>query len=237
MWPIQSCSKNFVTISFSPQYLSCCLFEYTKKQKPYHLKAYQTTELDNLELEHLLIFNPSRISSYIQQFLAKNQITNPFALFCLNGPTVFEQFIPVENASPLPQQFSIPNRNNLIWDYVYLYPTHNGQSTFYVAGMKRELLFQYQLLAIRNQLNLIIITASTMALLNLYKYNKGAQFRHSQLGIELAKHNHHIDQIFDESIFNNLLSIDPTITIPTQDEIPSILTSLGLFIMRNKSYA
>ena len=104
---------------------------------------------------------------------------------------------------------------------------------FYLAGIKRELLAQYQLLALRNNLNLITVTSSTMALLKLYKHNQGSQFRHSQLGIDLATHNHRVEHILDELVLNRYVTADPSLSITMQDEAPFLLPMLGLFIMRN----
>jgi len=242
MWPMPPYNQHYVTINLSPHRLSCCWFEQTKNQSSCYLKGYQITELDNLELERLIIFNPSRISTLIQHFVSTHQLKNAFVLFCLSGPSVIGQFISFNTATPDPEQFASHNKNKsiqdkptwdkLIWDYVYLYPTDNGQFMFYAAGIKRELIFQYQLLALRNNLNLITITPAAIALLGLYKHSKGSQFRHSQLGIELAQYNNRIEQLFDSVSLNTLIKENPDINIHTKD-IQCILPSLGLFLMRD----
>jgi len=229
------CNPTNIIITFYPHRIDCCWLKHSNNKKPYHLKAYHTEKLENLELEQLIIFNPSHIGSVIKQFLKFNNIKNPFTFFCLNGPTIVEQFVPAESATPDPDQFPLVHKNNLIWDYTYLYSTDNGQFMFYVSGIKREQLFQYQLLAINNQLNLISVTSDTMALINLYEHTKGSQFRHSQLGIDLLENNHQVNHIISESILDELVSIDPSVCVDIKTEAPSLLSALGLFITRNKT--
>lgn len=244
MWPMPPFNPHYVTISFSPHHISCYWFQQDSKNAI--LKSYQTTALENLELERLIVFNPSHISQIIHSFLEKHQLANAFALFCLSGPSVKEQFITLETATPDPEQFELPDKNkftwdklvwdNLVWDYTYLYPTQDGKFTFYAAGITRELLFQYQLLALRTHLNLIAVTPATIGLLGLYKHSKGSQFRQSQLGIELTKHNNRIDQLFDEKFLADMIIPAPGVTV-NQTDTNVLLASLGLFLMRNEQNA
>jgi len=216
--------------------MACCWFEQTNNKQPFRLKAFQTKKIENLELEQLIVFNPSLIGRFIKQFLNINKIKNPFTHFCLNGPSIIEQFVPVETATPTPDQFHLKKNKNCIWDYTFLYPTYNGQFIFYASGIKREKLFQYQLLAMKNKLNLISITTATMALLNLYHYSKGKHFRHSQLGIELEQNNQKIEHVIPTSIIDDIVYIDPSINVNIKTDASSLLCALGLFITRNKNY-
>lgn len=113
----------------------------------------------------------------------------------------------------------------------------NGQFMFYVTGIARDLLFQYHLVALRSNLNLITVTSRTMALLNLYKQSKGSQFRHSQLGIDLAKHNNRVDQIIDETFLIKTVSVDQNLDCAMSNEVQFLLPAFGLFLMRNKNNA
>jgi len=237
MWPIPPINNTFVTISFHPHRISCCLFKQAATHHPIELKDYQTHKLDGCELEHLIIFNPSHIGKFIADFLKKNNLQTAFALFCLRGPCVTEQMVTLETAVPQPDQINLPQYNHLIWDYVYLYPTKNDRYMFYVAGIKREQLFQYQLLALKNNLNLVAISPSTTAFLGLYKHSKADQFRQSQLGLELEQHNHRVEQLLDESLIDQMVTIDPSLSIDTTNEARHLLPALGLFLMRNRSHA
>jgi len=120
---------------------------------------------------------------------------------------------------------------------MYLYPTPQGQFIFYVTGIKRDLLLQYQLVALRSNLNLVAIAPSTMALFNLYKHKQGTQFRHSQLGIDLANNDNHVEDIIDKPFVNRTLTFDQKLTIDFGNESRFILPAFGLFLIRNKNDA
>ncbi len=234
MWPMPPFNKRCIIIHFSPHHITCSWFEHNNKAT---LKAYKTVPLENLELERLIIFNPSRISNIIQSFLDEHHLKHACSLFCLNGPSLKQQIVTCKAATFSPEKLElstdfIQEWEGIIWDYSYLYPSHDGKYVFYIAGISRELLFQYQLLAMQNHLNLTAISPEAIGLLSLYKIHKGAQFRHSQLGIELNRHNNDIAKMFDEKILRDIAH-SITAEITTKTYTTALLASLGLFLTRN----
>ena len=229
-------NKRCIIIHFSPHHITCSWFEQDNNKAT--LKAYKSFPLEHLELERLVIFNPSHISTIIQSFLDEHRLQNTCALFCLSGPSLKEQVVTCETATFCPKKmanttdFKLPEWEGIIWDHSYLYPSHDGKYVFYIAGITRELLFQYQLLAMQNHLNLTAISPETMGLLNLYKIHKGAQFRHSQLGIELSRHNNDITKMFNEKTLHDVANFGASKVI-TENHKPALLASLGLFLTRN----
>ncbi len=235
MWPLPPFNKRCIIIHFSPLAITCSWFE--QEHQKIFLKAYQTNKLENLELERLLIFNPSRISSMIQSFLKKHNLKNSYSVFCLSGPCVKEQFVTSQFCA-LDKVSQYENRaqyvvdmDHLIWDYVYLYPK-DERFVFYVAGIRPEIIFQYQLLALHNKLKLISISSETMGLLALYKKCKGTEFRHSQLGTELTQYNNNVLNLFDENMLSTIIH-DNNTELPLNS--PTLLSSLGLYCIRNNS--
>ncbi len=105
------------------------------------------------------------------------------------------------------EDFVIPERNHMRWDYRFAYPADNGLWVFYVTGMPRSLLLQYQLLAITTPLNLLAITSERMALLALYEYQHGNAFRRSQLAIDMLRHHNMIEYLFDGDTLSRILYV------------------------------
>jgi len=212
-----------------PHSMSCCLFEETKDN--YHLKDYQKTELNDLQLEHLIVFNPSSIESFIDQFTKKHNLKKPYTFFCLKGPSLFESTVTTKTSTPEFEEFNLPDKKNIITHSMYLYPSQDGQCRFYIAGIKRELIFQFQLLALRSNLNLVRISPATLGMLQLYKKLKGTDFRHSQLGMDLEQNNLQFDQLVDQAHLDMLKNSS---THAIENESGHILPALGLFMMRNQ---
>jgi len=235
MWPMPPFNKKYVIIYFSPHHITCTWIESAGKKAK--LKAIKTETIQNLELEHLIIYNPSHINSIIQSFIKSHKLQNAYSLFCLSGPSLKEQFITSDTVKLNQKSLDTHDQQaqiswkHLVWDYSYLYPTQNGQFVFYVAGISRELIFQYQLLAMRNNLNLIALSPATTALLNLYQEYKGSDFRQGQLGIDLAYHNNDVTKIFNHKTLNNVIYNTKHIN---QTDTEALLASIGLYYMRDK---
>jgi len=236
MWPLPAISSQSVTISFSPCNLVCSWFQ-ENKDETYTLKAHQRIPLHNLELEKATIFNPSFLGKAITQFLHEYHLEDASVYASVKGPIIFEKIVSLPTSSPEPGDFRHLELKKQIWDYIYLYPTATGQFSFYLCGIKRDLLFQYQLLAIKNKINLISLAPYTLSLLHLYKYLQGNQFRHSQLGCDLMNNQHQAEQLFTPEMIKQVVIKDPTISIELDSEIPFLLDTLGLFVTRNQNHA
>jgi len=134
MWPLPSLDKQFVAITIQPHYLSCSWIQRSHKKAPLLLRAYKRFSLQDLELEKLTLFNPTRIKKYITTFLTTHQLDNAFIAFSLSGPNIIEQFIPLHTASPTPDNFSVQKSENILWKYEYIYP-RDHQFVFYVYSI------------------------------------------------------------------------------------------------------
>src|SRR5690349_17348422 len=110
MWPIPSLQHEFVTISFSPSYIACSWIQKTKNgSAPLILRAYQRHAIHDLELFNLIPFNPTCINKHIRSFLDCHDLHNAFIIFCLQGPSLQEQFVMLPTSTPHRTDFSMPN--------------------------------------------------------------------------------------------------------------------------------
>ncbi len=149
-------------------------------------------------------------------------------LCALIGPSIREQIISLPTAHPRIEQLPISHAPHMQWYYNYLYPRDHSHF-FYVCGIKKTLLLQYQLLAINNGFDTQLVTTERNALLTLYRSLFGSAFRHSHLGVDMSHRNNIVEHLFSRDDLARILSISPNHDISAHDTIP-LLTSCGLFL-------
>lgn len=159
MWFDKQITKDYVALSCKPQ---CLAYAYIKnKDTHYFMENYVYIPLTNLELEHQIIFNPTALSKQLVALIHKHKTTHTEIRISIEGPTIIEKLISSDDDAE--KTFS-EQLKNLVWHDTPLSPSHT-----YFCGISRELLFQYQLLAITNNLEISCITTSNMALWNSYQ--------------------------------------------------------------------
>jgi hypothetical protein len=163
MWFDKQQIKEFVALAFKPQYLA---YAHIKKNVDhnvahYAMENYTHIPLTNLELEHQIIFNPTALSKQLDALLHIHKNIYTEIRISLEGPSIVEKIIErnITAEKDCSEQFK-----HLVWHDTPLSPSHS-----YLCGIRRELLFQYQLLAIANNFEITCITTSTMSLLNCYQ--------------------------------------------------------------------
>lgn len=230
MWGLPQHDNQLVTITFQPQVMTCSLIKPSKHSAPLALHAYKKITFQELELESLIVFNATKIKQHIIDFLDSCNARNAFVVCSLRGPKVFERFVPTTKSQPSLEDFALSARNHMLWDYRFAYPADNGVWVFYVTGMPRTLLLQYQLLAINAQLNLLAVTSERMALLKLYEYQHGNAFRRSQLAIDMLRHHNMIEYLFDSDTLSRILYIPSTLSHHRVEDAHHLLSACGLFV-------
>lgn len=233
MWPLPPLENKLVTITFHPQRLTCSWIESTGKRAPLSLRAYKQYPFTNLELEHLVVYNPTRIKQHIVEFLHTYKLTNACIIFGLCGSGIKEKFITVSSAQPSRDNFNIPHTKQIYWDCCYLYPNDTGQFVFYVFTLPHYLLFQYKLLAIHSSLNLIKIAPVRMALFQAYKFLYGQAFRQGQLAKDMIRYHQRIEHVFTPDIINRIIAIPHA--VDKHHELPYILEACGLFVSERRA--
>lgn len=228
MWPLPPLENELITISFSPNNLTLSWIQKnTKTKTPLQCTAYERHELSNLELEKLILFNPTHIAKLITHFLSRHKKHNAFIAFSLQGASLTEEFITLPTSHPKATDFGMTPSSNFLWGYRFMYHNHDGQAVFYVYKIPRSLLLQYKLLTITTKMNLIMITTQTMSYFNAYKTIFGSSFRQSQFGLDMMRHNNKIENLISTDILKRVIT--PPINISIADEHAYLANAYGLF--------
>ncbi len=220
-------TRNIFACIFTPRAITGGWLSAASNDVQIHLKTYHKRTLDNLELEHSYIFNPTRIAPIISSWYAATKRTMPVVCAVL-GPSIAEQILPLSQAHPTIDNFPISHGPHTQWDYSYLY-SHDNFHYFYMCSIAKPLLFQYQLLSITTQLPIESITTEGMALLSLYAALFGDAFRPSQLATSLSHCKNSIEQLFSQDDLERVLAIPSTFSITESDTLP-LLIACGLFV-------
>jgi len=178
-------SQKLITINVSDDSLVCAYFIDNKNK--FSLKAYKTYKLDNSQIIDLIIYNPKSISEYIFNFLKLNKLKY------IRIGLILDDY---KNAK-IKENFG----NILLNNYSHI--KIDNKKLNYQAQIPYYLLLQYQLIFIKNKLNLAGITTS-----------KAAQ---SILDLYLDKH-----KLEDFSDFNNY-------KISNKDK-ETLVTMLGVYL-------
>ncbi|MDR3550835.1 MAG: hypothetical protein P4L31_05435 [Candidatus Babeliales bacterium] len=175
------------------------------------------------------LYNLTDIKKNVLQFIKTNNIKNAFACMAITAPGIVEQFVACPIASPTHDTFTSITPQNLIWDYVYLYPDDERNAfIFYLCGISQQQLLQYKLLAISSNIELKAVMTQQMALIQLYHAMQGPAFRHSQLAVSLQRTNNNIDKLFTSESIHRMLTIDPKVSLNFSQHAPYLRTTLGL---------
>lgn len=173
---VPSVSRTIVGIHIAPRTLTCSWIHPTKGNTPYELKAYKHMLVDVHPKDSLVLYNPTKIKTLITTFLDKYKLHDALVVLSLSGQGVNEKQVMLNKPTAKILHFETTERT--LWHYYCLQENAPGpQSPWYCCGISLELLFQYQLLAIACNINLVQITTPTMALLRAYLFLKKEQER------------------------------------------------------------
>ena len=236
MWPIPSINNNFLSIACSPQELTCSVIKPTSWHNCYELAAHRTYKLNNHELAHGTLFNPTIITKQIQAFIADNNLTNSFCVISLTEPTVTDNFITLPHASPTRRDFKNHQLKRLHWDFHYLYPQDDGLFAFYVTGIRQQVLFQFTLLTLQLPIHLLGITSESMALLYLYKQLYGTAFRPARLAQDMQQVKHSLHELVSSELLRRSLFINRALNVPDNHNNAALRTALGLYLLGKNAY-
>lgn len=231
MWPFGRKKNELVTVSITPQNLSCSWIEkLSNRQAPYTLMAYTRTPLKQLEFSQAVVFNPTIIKKHITSFLKKHHLIGRPVVLSVSGPKVLEKIVLTKTASPAIDEYNIPKLCTLNWNSLYLCPSQKGGFDFFVCGMKPEHLFSYQLLAQSSGINIAAIVTGKLAQLHLYKHLQGSAFRQNKLSLDLLSQKYELNSLFNSNTIEQSMSISKELGIDINKEYPFLTTNLGLFL-------
>jgi len=227
MWSNQKQHDAFV-ITITPRIITYSHLYRPGKKALIQLKSFHNQTCDTLELEKLIVFNPTTITKQITAYYQAIGNRAIPVLLALNGPSLYTKIISTSDAHPSLEQFNLPRTPHLQWAYRYLY-SHDNRHYFYVCGLPQQILLQFQLITINAQIPLRLLSTEHMALLYLYRHLAGKTFRHSTLGKALIERNNTIEQLFSEHDLSQVLSVSTSSAITEENQIP-LLAACGLFV-------
>lgn len=199
MWPQPPIRNNVVAIIITPNSIHCGWITTYKKNYLY-LSAY---EMHPIECNII-----PAIRHRITQFVEKHRLQHSFCVVALSAPLMYEELVRLSKASPILIDFSNKSLFQLLWDYHYLHGLDDGNHLFYVRGIKKSVLFEYELLAKQADLLLTAVTSQYAAQLNAYARVYGPAFRQSQRTLDLIKYEYKIAQSLKKETLAHLLKID-----------------------------
>lgn len=228
MWRLQKYKKNQVIISLCGNRAVCAWIQPARGNKPSHLKAYQRTPFFWHELDNGIIYNQQAVAQVIADFFKQHQIKKSSIILAIESSALVERIVTQTSASPSPRSFIIPKLKTMIWDFKYLYPHDDGTFSFYLAGISRELLFSYQLLAHRAGITPTVITTCRSGIFHVYKHYYGAAFRQTQFAHDMLRTQHQLEDLITPDLLARMISIDSKLSLNIRKEAPYLRPLIGL---------
>lgn len=231
-------SQELVTITITPQFL---VSSWLQKQKSaqqkstaqFILKSYEKIELNNLEFECGVLYNPTAIKNHIEHFITAHRLQSAFLAIAINGPHVQEKFVNVTTMQPKQDELYCKEIHKCAWDYMYVFPQENNTFTFYVIALDKALMLQYHLFALSLRLNLLALTTQTATLFNAYKFMQGGNFAYNKLAQEMKKNNNNVSSIINPQMVNKFVSMPASFNRSLENELPYLACAIGLHAVSN----
>lgn len=219
MWPNQTQPDNIVALVVGADSLACALI-IKENHKNVSVHAYETHALECV--------SAPLIRAHLKNFVGRHKRDNSFCTIALQAPLIHEDLVKLSTASPSPADFSHTPVASLIWDYTYLHGLDDGTHMFYVRGIKKSVLLEYELIARHANLILTTLTSAYAAQLTAYTRVHGKSFRQTQRAVDLIKHNYQIAHSLPATRMEQLLSINNTLDADRID-INTKATLIGMY--------
>lgn len=224
--------EEFVTILIQPDSLLLFWFQNSLHKKSLFIpKAWKSKQLDSLQVNQSVIFNPTFLKSVIEDFLIVNNLKNAYIALGLSNTMIWEYCYISFKEQPTSDSFSnaLPS---LIWNYAHLGKNDFQENFFYLFGITREILFQYQLLALSVPFNCSTITSHNRALLYVMSFFEQPIFKTTGFPNTINQLSDHCMHVFDcfghEEFF---VDTSESFCDFFKKEKEAILASLGLFLL------
>lgn len=150
--------QSLITLVMYQETVSCTLFLYTKNSV--WKEASGNFVLHQGEIIQGYIFNPTNIACILRLFLQKNSARATSVAIALAGTAIQEHIMHVA-ADQQPDFSCVPQHH--IWNSLSWH--HNHKKYIYTFSTSRELLMQYQLLAITTPFFCCLMSSITRCLL------------------------------------------------------------------------
>jgi hypothetical protein len=199
-------SKEIVTIRYAPHELIFAIVSKSLHDQKIHINTQEIVPLEITQTKKFFLQNQTHIGISFTDFLKKNNAWNlPLAISLATG-SIHETFIMLSTATPTIEQFPIIRSPHWHWEYRYLFACDDGMHMYFLAGIERARILQFQLLSYLHHLNLALITPERIALWNLYKKVRHTAFRSSQFALDMIRHNNMIEYYFTHDLRTQLIA-------------------------------
>ncbi len=157
---------NYVTIIIGNS--SLLIMWLGKASNVFIPKAWAVKSLGLNQINQSIIFNLTHLSEIISDFLQAHKLKNPYVSLAFAENHIWED-CRWHTADEPPHDPAIAQK--VIWNYAPLYANYQEQKHFfYLFGLRREILFQYQLLALKVPFHCCTITSKNRALLYMLSF-------------------------------------------------------------------
>lgn len=135
---------------------------YNNKPNFPEIKLFAQLDLCDFEIINLSIFNQTKISRFINNFIITNKLQNLPVIFCLDGSKLIEFY---------GEKPTCENKINCECQTCKIYSTTKTdfEGIDYYCQLSYSVLFQYKLLAINIGLNLVSIITDVVAINKLFQ--------------------------------------------------------------------
>ena len=152
-------TQKFVTVHLDDHVLTCICW--TGSYPDMQIVAQQTFKLGSKVVQNLVLCNPTVLKNYLLDFITKYDLKMAQYGLILTGSIIIENLNNINNNNLVEHKFSKISINSCV--------NNSAQDWSYLAHIPVGIALQYQLVFIRQNLNLVGITSFNGALLGLLK--------------------------------------------------------------------
>lgn len=162
-------SPEFVAVIIQADMLICVALHHSRKDPAaFTLQAYKWYRPDYTLCSKNTVYSISYISDSIRDFLKSNKLEHAFILLGFCSQVLYENFYCIDRDAQCLLQLS-PEDTSLVWNSCVLDMAleKSSQAFYYLYGLKRSQILQFQIAALLAPFNCIFITSVARALLQL----------------------------------------------------------------------
>lgn len=149
-------------------------------------KHFQKIPLSRSEVYAGIIFNQTNLKKSIRNFLHKHSLLHAFVALGLQGTLLREEIICIEHNGDVPIDIAKKIAPTRVWNFHFLPRLHTDKQQLYFFSMAREIIMQYQLLALVTPFNCCLISSSMRALLEVAPLHGGYWYENIEMLHQMA---------------------------------------------------
>lgn len=231
MWPLKKRAPTLVTITLDKNITCSVLTRDTRTQKLICTYT-QQFELPSLEVINGTLHNPTMLRTTICTFMQTTKTTDLPVMFGIGSAHTHEAYIMHTSAQAQPEDLASEQFKKLVWNYHLLSAAENNEYRYYLCGIERERLLQYQLLAVACNITCIGIIPQTIAQMRALEYTM------PRASVQIPATNnstvaHAVTQKLHQQSLNTLIQMPQAYECTYDTEI---VTSIGLYQLGVEEY-